>query len=63
MPRYYVTAVIVVDAATAQAAVDAVHAAVVLDIDGEPILEVHEDGGDDDDPRLVDPKTWNPPAA
>lgn len=61
MPRYYVTAVILVDAANAQAAVDAVHAAVRLDIDGEPILEVHVDEGGD--PRPVDPATWSPPAA
>lgn len=56
MPRYYVTAVVVVDAPNAQAAVDAVHAAVALDLEGEPILEVHVDDGDE--PRPVDPATW-----
>jgi len=39
--RYYVTAVIVVDAETAQDAVDQVARAVQLDRAGEPIVEIH----------------------
>ena len=59
MPRFYVTPVIVVDAKNAQAAVDRVAMVNVLDFEGDPIIEVLVDGGEDG-PDIAN--EWESPA-
>jgi hypothetical protein len=58
--RFYVTAVVVVEAETAQQAVDQLAGAVRLDYAGEPIVEVYLEAPDGVT-RAVDVSEWEVP--
>lgn len=61
MPIYYVTAVIVIEAPSAQAAVSAVDRQVTLDHAGEPVVGVSVTSPDGEDTEIV--MDWDPPVA